>query len=74
MKKPKKLSLQEKECVRQWLKKGEKGDCPFMGMVATCENICETWFPETREEEVLCPCGTYSVATVRRVARKMLEE
>lgn len=81
-----KLTAKQKKGIRTWLKlpRNEmRGDCPFSHMDSNlweCDTICPALFPRlgkmSEVERIAsdwCPCMNYTLAHVRRVARKAVE-
>jgi len=74
---PRKLTKEEKECVRKWLKnKYQDQTCPFpFGALGNgqCREICAKKFPKILGH-LQCPCHAYPLKYVISEAKKMIED
>lgn len=72
--KRRKLSKKAKQSVRDWLRNSsseEKSNiCPFEDDYRCI--VCESWFPRC-EITRRCPCHCYTLRTVIKKAKEMLE-
>ena len=78
-----KLTAKQKKGIRTWLQMDERDEpnyCPFLDSdIDACLEICPVMFPKLRRgrgaylkdfSRFWCPCNNYTLAHVKRVARK----
>lgn len=83
------MNKKQKKAIEKWLKdEGGEDLCPFIdfnykeGGMSRCEDNCDKWFPKVKAQLedkkatgcLLCPCQSYSVKYVRKVAKTLIKE